>query len=53
MGIRIIAIKLNSIEFKNWFNNEGFVCLENEQYYPITYAHEFYDKFVQDCTFKE
>ena len=53
MGIRIIPIKLNSTEFKDWFNNEGLVCLENEQYYPATFAHELYDKFAENCTFKE
>ena len=53
MSIRIIPIKLNSTELKDWFNNEGFVCLEIEKYYPATFAHELYDKFAENCTFKE
>lgn len=48
MGIRIIRIKINSTKLKNWLNNEGFVCLEDEEYYPTTYAHKFFDEMLQD-----
>lgn len=48
MGIRIIRIKINSTELKDWLNNEGFVCLEDEEYYPITHAALFFDETLQD-----
>ena len=48
MGIRIIRIKINSTELKNWLNNEGFVNLEDEEYYPTTYAHKFFNEALQD-----
>ena len=48
MGVRIACIKINSTELKNWLNNEGFVCLEEEEYYPTTYAHKFFDEELQD-----
>lgn len=48
MGIRIIRIKINSTELQNWLNNDGFICLEDEEYYPTTYAHLFFDEALQD-----
>lgn len=48
MGIRIIRIKINSTELKDWLNNEGFVNLEDEEYYPTTYAHKFFNEALQD-----
>ena len=48
MGIRIIRIKITPKEFADWRNNDGFVCLEEEEYYPTTYAHKFYDEALQD-----
>lgn len=48
MGIRIIRIKINSTELKNWLNNEGFVCLEDEEYYPTAYAHSYYQDEIND-----
>ena len=48
MGIRIIRIKINSAEFTNWLNNEGFVCLEDEEYYPTTQVQLFFDEALQD-----
>ena len=48
MGIRIIRIKINSTELKNWLDNDGFVCLEDEEYYPITQAALFFDEALQD-----
>lgn len=53
MSIRIIRVKINSIELQNWLNNDGFVCLECAEYYSITYIHKFYDEFIQDCTFQD
>jgi hypothetical protein len=48
MGIRISRIRINWIELKNWLDNDGFVCLEDEEYYPTTYAHQFFDEALQD-----
>ena len=48
MGIRISRIRINWIELKNWLNNDGFVCLEDEEYYPTTYAHQFFDEALRD-----
>ena len=60
MGIRIIRIKISPKEMKDWINNEGFVCLESEEYYPTTYAHLFFSKAYHhdetddcDCTFDD
>jgi hypothetical protein len=48
MGIRISRIRINWIELKNWLDNDGFVCLEDEEYYPTTYARQFFDEALQD-----
>lgn len=48
MGIRIFRIPVNATDLKNWLNNEGFVCLEDEEYYPTTYAHLFFDEALRD-----
>lgn len=48
MGVRIIRVKINSTELKNWLNNEGFVCLEEEEYYSNTYAHKIFDESLKD-----
>ena len=48
MGIRIIRIKINSKELTNWINNEGFICLEDEEYYPTTHAQLFFDEALED-----
>lgn len=48
MGIRIIRIKINSTELQNWLNNDGFVCLEDEEYYPTTQAALFFNEALLD-----
>ena len=53
MSIRIIRVKINLTQFKSWLNNEGYVCFNDEKYYPATDAHKLYDKFAKDCTFQE
>lgn len=46
MSIRIIRIKINSKELKDWLNNDGFVCLETEEYYSTTALQDYYqDEF--------
>lgn len=48
MSIRIVRVKINSIELQNWLNNDGFVCLEDEEYYPTTQTALFFNEALQD-----
>lgn len=48
MSIRILRIKINSTDWKNWLNNEGFIFFEDEEYVTTNDTHLFFDEALRN-----